>query len=162
MGSSRQQGSLWVQEPFLEEKLSAQTSSDLMGTDDLELRVSSLSTVGLRRFASRRMERKLTTSLPRRSAFGGYDLETSKVNFEVSRSFEVTSRPPIPGETMIARFTPAKGVNHSKPPRSRGFTPSCGLKIDYRGELKVIMINHGTEPFPVRRGEPSPSWSPPQ
>jgi dUTP pyrophosphatase len=21
------------------------------------------------------------------------------------------------------------------------------------GELKVIMINHGTEPFPVRRGE---------
>ena len=24
---------------------------------------------------------------------------------------------------------------------------------DYRGELKVIVINHGTEPFPIRRGE---------
>ena len=27
------------------------------------------------------------------------------------------------------------------------------IDADYRGELKVIMINHGTEPFPVRRGE---------
>jgi len=24
---------------------------------------------------------------------------------------------------------------------------------DYRGELKVILINHGTEPFTIRRGE---------
>jgi dUTP pyrophosphatase len=24
---------------------------------------------------------------------------------------------------------------------------------DYRGELKILMINHGDEPFPVRRGE---------
>jgi dUTP pyrophosphatase len=27
------------------------------------------------------------------------------------------------------------------------------IDADYRGELKVIMINHGTEPFPIRRGE---------
>jgi dUTP pyrophosphatase len=27
------------------------------------------------------------------------------------------------------------------------------IDADYRGELKVIMINHGTEPFAVRRGE---------
>ncbi|TCD01913.1 dUTP diphosphatase [Erythrobacteraceae bacterium CFH 75059] len=27
------------------------------------------------------------------------------------------------------------------------------IDADYRGELKVILINHGTEPFIVRRGE---------
>jgi dUTP pyrophosphatase len=27
------------------------------------------------------------------------------------------------------------------------------IDSDYRGELKVLMINHGGEPFPVRRGE---------
>jgi len=27
------------------------------------------------------------------------------------------------------------------------------IDSDYRGELKVILINHGTEPFPIRRGE---------
>ena len=27
------------------------------------------------------------------------------------------------------------------------------IDSDYRGELKVIMINHGAEPFPIRRGE---------
>jgi dUTP pyrophosphatase len=27
------------------------------------------------------------------------------------------------------------------------------IDADYRGELKVIMINHGNEPFPIRRGE---------
>ena len=27
------------------------------------------------------------------------------------------------------------------------------IDSDYRGELKVIMINHGSEPFPIRRGE---------
>ena len=27
------------------------------------------------------------------------------------------------------------------------------IDSDYRGELKIIMINHGSEPFPVRRGE---------
>jgi len=31
------------------------------------------------------------------------------------------------------------------------------IDSDYRGELKVIMINHGGEPFPIRRGERSPS-----
>lgn len=27
------------------------------------------------------------------------------------------------------------------------------IDSDYRGELKVLMINHGTEPFPIKRGE---------
>ena len=27
------------------------------------------------------------------------------------------------------------------------------IDSDYRGELKIIMINHGSEPFPIRRGE---------
>ena len=27
------------------------------------------------------------------------------------------------------------------------------IDSDYRGELKVLLINHGTEPFAIRRGE---------
>lgn len=27
------------------------------------------------------------------------------------------------------------------------------IDSDYRGEVKVILINHGDEPFPIRRGE---------
>ena len=27
------------------------------------------------------------------------------------------------------------------------------IDSDYRGELKVLLINHGNQPFPVRRGE---------
>ena len=27
------------------------------------------------------------------------------------------------------------------------------IDSDYRGEIKVILINHGDEPFPIRRGE---------
>jgi dUTP pyrophosphatase len=27
------------------------------------------------------------------------------------------------------------------------------IDSDYRGELKVILINHGTEPFPIHRGD---------
>ena len=27
------------------------------------------------------------------------------------------------------------------------------IDSDYRGELKVLLINHGAEPFPIRRGE---------
>lgn len=27
------------------------------------------------------------------------------------------------------------------------------IDADYRGEVQVILINHGTEPFPIRRGE---------
>ena len=27
------------------------------------------------------------------------------------------------------------------------------IDSDYRGELKILMINHGPDPFPVRRGE---------
>jgi len=31
-------------------------------------------------------------------------------------------------------------------------TPST-IDSDYRGELKVILINHGPEPFPIHRGD---------
>jgi dUTP pyrophosphatase len=27
------------------------------------------------------------------------------------------------------------------------------IDSDYRGELKVLLINHGVDPFPIRRGE---------
>jgi dUTP pyrophosphatase len=27
------------------------------------------------------------------------------------------------------------------------------IDADYRGEIRVILINHGTEPFVVRRGD---------
>jgi dUTP pyrophosphatase len=27
------------------------------------------------------------------------------------------------------------------------------IDSDYRGELKIILINHGAEPFPIRRGD---------
>ena len=27
------------------------------------------------------------------------------------------------------------------------------IDSDYRGELKILLINHGPEPFPIRRGE---------
>src|ERR1700749_4538106 len=27
------------------------------------------------------------------------------------------------------------------------------IDADYRGEIQVILINHGTEPFPIHRGE---------
>ena len=27
------------------------------------------------------------------------------------------------------------------------------IDSDYRGELKILLINHGAEPFPIRRGE---------
>ena len=27
------------------------------------------------------------------------------------------------------------------------------IDSDYRGELKILLINHGSQPFPVRRGE---------
>ena len=27
------------------------------------------------------------------------------------------------------------------------------IDADYRGELMVVMVNHGSEPFPVRRGD---------
>jgi dUTP pyrophosphatase len=27
------------------------------------------------------------------------------------------------------------------------------IDSDYRGELKILLINHGTDPFPIRRGD---------
>ena len=68
-----------------------------------------------------------------------------------------------------ARYAVATGLALAIPP---GFEiqvrPRSGLALkhgisvpntpgtidsDYRGELKVILINHGTEPFPIARGD---------
>jgi dUTP pyrophosphatase len=44
-------------------------------------------------------------------------------------------------------------VNLQTPLFHIGFTQTGDLKPDYRGELKVILINHGEEPFAIRRGD---------
>jgi len=51
------------------------------------------------------------------------------------------------------RFTQRKWVNLQTPLFHIGFTQTGDLKPDYRGELKVLLINHGSEPFAVRRGD---------
>lgn len=51
------------------------------------------------------------------------------------------------------RFTQRKWVNLQTPLFHIGFTQTGDLKPDYRGELKVILINHGSEDFAIRRGD---------
>ena len=51
------------------------------------------------------------------------------------------------------RFTQRKWVNLQTPLFHIGFTQTGDLKPDYRGELKVILINHGLEPYKIRRGD---------
>lgn len=71
----------------------------------------------------------------------------------------------LPGERKII----PTGIEISLPPgyeaqiRPRsGLALRCGVTIlnspgtidaDYRGEIKIIIINHGTKPFTVRRGD---------
>nr|WP_255400423.1 hypothetical protein [Novosphingobium sp. HII-3] len=50
-------------------------------------------------------------------------------------------------------FTQRKWVNPKTPLFHLGFTQTGDLKADYRGELKVILINHGAEAFDIRRGD---------
>ena len=83
------------------------------------------------------------------SAFGGYDPATSKINFEVAGS----SKMGVALRLMRRRFTLLNRVSHVRGPVHLGFTLNCGMKIDYRGEVKVILANLGDEPFEVRRGE---------
>ncbi|KEZ21483.1 Deoxyuridine 5'-triphosphate nucleotidohydrolase [Sphingobium yanoikuyae] len=51
------------------------------------------------------------------------------------------------------RFTQRKWVNLQTPLFHIGFTQTGDLKPDYRGELKVLLINHGADPFPIKRGD---------
>lgn len=44
-------------------------------------------------------------------------------------------------------------VNRGKSMKTIELTHVSRMNADYRGELKIIMINHGDQPFPVRRGE---------
>ncbi|MEE4454108.1 hypothetical protein V2S85_20820 [Novosphingobium resinovorum] len=50
-------------------------------------------------------------------------------------------------------FTQRKWVNLKTPLSYLGFTQAGDLKADYRGEVKVILINHGAEGFDIRRGD---------
>ena len=65
--------------------------------------------------------------------------------------------------TMLKRLAIAlpEGFEAQIRPRS-GLAAKHGVTVlnapgtvdaDYRGEVKVLLINHGTAPFPVRRGE---------
>jgi len=51
------------------------------------------------------------------------------------------------------RFTQRKWVNLQTPLFHIGFTQTGDLKPDYRGELKIILINLGEEPFTIARGD---------
>lgn len=87
------------------------------------------------------------------AAFGGYDRLTSKINFEVNRSSRMGVGLTNNRRESGVRFTQRKWVNLQTPLFHIGFTQTGDLKPDYRGELKVILINHGEEPFAIRRGD---------
>lgn len=61
----------------------------------------------------------------------------------------------LPNNRHVTRdgFTQTKWVNPKEPLFYSGFTHSGDLKPDYRGELKVLLINHGADPFPIKRGD---------
>ena len=51
------------------------------------------------------------------------------------------------------RFNQRKWVNLQTPLFHIGFTQTGDLKPDYRGELKIILINLGDQPFTIARGD---------
>jgi len=87
------------------------------------------------------------------AAFGGYDRLTSKINFEVNRSSRMGVGLTNNRRESGVRFTQRKWVNLQTPLFHIGFTQTGDLKPDYRGELKIILINLGDVPFPIRRGD---------
>lgn len=87
------------------------------------------------------------------AAFGGYDRLTSKINFEVNRSSRMGVGLTNNRRESGVRFTQRKWVNLQTPLFHIGFTQTGDLKPDYRGELKVLLINHGADPFPIKRGD---------
>lgn len=96
---------------------------------------------------------RLLSSRERVAAFSGYDRLTSKINFEVNRSSRMTGTSSFERRFFRRRFTLWNRVNPHRVPISRGFTPIRDMKIDYRGELKIILINLGDQPFPIKRGD---------
>jgi len=87
------------------------------------------------------------------AAFGGYDRLTSKINFEVNRSSRMGVGLTNNRRESGVRFTQRKWVNLQTPLFHIGFTQTGDLKPDYRGELKIILINLGEEPFTIARGD---------
>lgn len=87
------------------------------------------------------------------AAFGGYDRLTSKINFEVNRSSRMGVGLTNNRRESGVRFTQRKWVNLQTPLFHIGFTQTGDLKPDYRGELKIILINLGDQPFPIKRGD---------
>lgn len=58
-------------------------------------------------------------------------------------------------ETLFSAAARKNEVTHSLTPMRRFFsriTPGT-IDADYRGEIGIILINHGAEPFVIRSGE---------
>jgi len=87
------------------------------------------------------------------AAFGGYDRLTSKINFEVNRSSGMDVVPTNNHRESGVGFTQRSWVNPKAPRFYLGFTLPCDLKSDYRGEMKIIMINLGSDVFQIARGD---------
>ena len=69
---------------------------------------------------------------------GGWRAVATGFAVAIPDGFEIQVRP---RSGLAARF----GVTCLNTPGT--------IDSDYRGELRVILVNHGSEPFPVRRGE---------
>jgi len=75
---------------------------------------------------------------PLRLAPGAYDLVPTGLSLAIPRGYEGQVRP---RSGLAARH----GVTVLNSPGT--------IDADYRGEVKVILINHGSEPFTVERGD---------
>lgn len=98
------------------------------------------------------------------AAFGGYAQSSSKMNFRLDQaSMRVARRATDRGTEMQSNSRAGllqHGTLHPKTvgealirPETLGFTHWGGRKSDYRGEIKVILANLGSEAFAVGRGE---------
>jgi len=69
---------------------------------------------------------------------GERDLIPTGLIFEIPRGFEIQVRP-------RSGLALKHGISLVNSPGT--------IDSDYRGEIKIIMINHGKEPFTIKRGE---------
>ena len=109
------------------------------------------------RVAIRRLEHGRGLSLPEAASGGsaGLDLRAA-----VERELEIApgARARVPTGLALeippgweGQVRPRSGLAHR---HGVTLTNSPGtIDSDYRGEIQVLMINHGSEPFTVRRGD---------